>query len=176
MYVVGGRGTGRRVYKLTRDDGDNWKWSDFTPLPEAEGDGRWLSTASIDPGKWLYLVSGHPTGTPSEKRDKPQLPDYRIRLDNPNADWERMAQYPGGHRALIISAVVNGKLYVFGGSHPDPIMRRNHVELSKKYKLRVPYNGVPNFRDAYRYDPTSNSWSAVRNLPFSNPVGICRSA
>ena len=166
IYVVGGRGTGRHVYKFSPDQNDNWHWDEMASLPESEGDGRWLSSAGIIPGKWLFLVSGHPTGTPSEKRDKPPLPGYRLRLDKPNAQWETMAQYPGGHRALIQSATVGDKLYVFGGSHPEPLMRKYHVELTSEYKLRVPYNGVPNYRDAYSYDPKTDSWQSVRRLPF----------
>ncbi|MBN1345832.1 MAG: hypothetical protein JXQ73_24285 [Phycisphaerae bacterium] len=166
LYVVGGRAAGRRVLKLTRDAAGKWTWTDMPQLPEPEGDGRWLATVGIVPGKWLFLVSGHPTGTPSEQRNRPQLPDYRLRLDAPVATWQPMAAYPGGTRALVMSAVIRGKLYVFGGSHPDPVMRANHLELAKKYKLRVPYNGVPNFRDAYCYDPEKNAWKPIRRTPF----------
>lgn len=172
IYVVGGRGIGRHVYKFSPDENDNWHWDELAQLPEAEGKGRWLSSASMIAGKWLFLVSGHPTGTPSEKRDKPPLPDYRLRLNVPNARWEKMAPYPGGHRALIQSATVRGKLYVFGGSHPEPLMRKHHVDLAKKFKLRVPYNGVPNYRDAYSYNPKTNSWQSVRRLPFPILAGF----
>lgn len=166
LYIVGGRGAGRRVMRLGREANGDWAWRDMPPLPEAEGAGRWLAAVGIWPGKWLFLVGGHPTGTPSEKRDKPQLPDCRLALNAPDATWERMAPYPGGPRALILSAVVRGKLYVFGGSHPDPVMRANQLVLAKKYGLNVPYNGVPNYRDAYRYDPGSNVWTPIRRAPF----------
>ncbi|MFH1744365.1 MAG: hypothetical protein ABIH23_35630, partial [bacterium] len=140
LYVVSGRGAGQRVFKLTKNADTRWEWSDMPSLPKTESAGRWLCGVGIAPGKWLFLVSGHPTGTPSEIRDNPPLRDYRLRLDIPDAEWEQIAPYPGGHRALILSAVVCGKLYVFGGSHPDPAMRKNHLELAKKYKLRAPYN------------------------------------
>ena len=166
LFVVGGRGTGRRVFELSKDASGQWAWSDMPSLPEEEGDGRWLATVDIIPGKWLFLVSGHPTGTPSERRDKPPLVDYRLRLNETEPKWERMSPYPGRHRALVQSGVVGGKLYLFGGSHPDPVMRANHQELAKKYQLRVPYNGVPNFRDAYEYDPETNTWKTIRSLPF----------
>ncbi len=166
LYIVGGRGTGRTVYKLSRDAANNWKYEELPRLPEVEGAGRWLSAVGVLPGKWLFLVGGHPTGTPSEARDRPALADYRLRLDDPDAHWEPMAPYPGGPRALIMSAVVRDKLYVFGGSHPDPVMRENHLELAKKYQLRAPYNGVPNYRDAYRYDPETDSWKSIRPVPF----------
>jgi len=171
LYVVGGRGAGRRVFKLARDAAKAWTWTDMPPLPEAEDAGRWLATVGVVPGKWLLLVSGHPTGTPSEKRDKPQLPDYRLRLDTNDARWERIAPYPGGTRSLVMSATVRGKLYVFGGSLTDPIMRANHLELAKKYDLSAPYNGVPNYRDAYRYDPKADTWTPIRRSPFPMLAG-----
>lgn len=171
LYIVGGRGAGRHVYRLARTAGGDWAWTDMPSLPEAEGDGRWLAAVTILPGRWLFLVGGHPTGTPSEKRDRPQLPDYRLRLDAPAANWERMAVYPGGLRALMLSAVAGGKLYVFGGSHPDPVMRANQIEVSKKFGLNVPYNGVPNYRDAYRYDPETNAWAPIRRTPFPIVAG-----
>ena len=77
-----------------------------------------------------------------------------------------MADYPGGHRALVQSVVVDGKLYAFGGSHPDPTMRSLNLKLSRDYGIRGPYGGVPNYRDAYRYEPTCGTWTPLRRLPF----------
>ncbi|MFN0167771.1 MAG: Kelch repeat-containing protein [Bryobacteraceae bacterium] len=171
-YVVGGRSAGRRVAALSRDGGGAWKWEDLPMLPEKEGKGRWLAVAGIVPGKWLMLVSGHPTGTPSEKRDVDALPGWRLRLDQAGAQWQPMAPYPGGPRALHASAVVRGKLYVFGGSHPDPVMRSIFVDLVKAYKFfETPYGGVPQYRDAYRYDPDADRWERLRNLPFGMSGG-----
>jgi hypothetical protein len=94
------------------------------------------------------------------------MPDWRLRLDQPNAKWESMAPYPGGRRALVIGSVLRGQFYVFGGSQPDAEMRSIHVNLGKEYNLSAPYNGVPNYRDAYCYQPDENKWRAIRNLPF----------
>ena len=165
LYVVGGRSAGRKVAKLTRTAA-GWKWSDLPALPESEGKGRWLGTVGVVPGKWLFLVAGHPTGSPSEIRTQPAMPDWRLRLDQPNAKWESMAPYPGGRRALVIGSVLRGQFYVFGGSQPDAEMRSIHVNLGKEYNLSAPYNGVPNYRDAYCYQPDENKWRAIRNLPF----------
>ncbi len=171
LYVVGGRGSASRVLKLSRNENQEWVWSDLAPLPDAEGPGRWLATAAIDPGQWLYLVAGTPSGAASEVGDKPQLIDYRLRLDDPAARWEAMAPYPGGPRSLVQGTVVAGKLYVFGGSLNDPEMRSIHLELAKEYGLRAPNNGVPNFRDAYRYDPETNAWTPLKNSPFPIVAG-----
>ncbi|MBN2128983.1 MAG: hypothetical protein JW741_05775 [Sedimentisphaerales bacterium] len=171
IYIVGGRGSGRAVYKLGRDATNGWVYEELTPLPDAEGDGRWLASVGLVPGKWLFLVAGHPTGKAMEQRDSGALVDYRLRLDGSDAGWEPMATYPGGTRALVMAAVVQGKLYVFGGSQTEPTMRANFLEVNKKYGLRVPYNGVPNYRDAYRYDPESDSWQVLRSTPFPVPAG-----
>ncbi|MBN2311999.1 MAG: hypothetical protein JXR94_23680 [Candidatus Hydrogenedentes bacterium] len=166
VYIVGGRGAGRSVYRAGRGENGAWQYEEVAPLPEAEGAGRWCAAAAIVPGQWLFLVGGHPTGTPTEKRDAPALPDYRLRLDVPGADWEPMAPYPGGPRALMMAGAVRGKLYVFGGSNPEPKMRENHVELAEKYGLAGPWGGVPNYRDAYAYDPAVDAWKPVRPTPF----------
>jgi hypothetical protein len=143
----------------------DWQWTDLPPLPEPAG--RWLAAVQVLDGKWLVIFAGDPSGTSSEQRTAPALPDWRLRLDAPEAGWEPMAAYPGGVRALVASAVVGGQLYAFGGSHPEPTMRRLFLELSKQYNLPiVPYNGVPQYRDAYRYDAGANQWSPLRRLPF----------
>jgi hypothetical protein len=165
LYVIGGRSAGRKVAKLTRTVA-GFKWSNLPALPDSEGKGRWLGTVGVVPGKWLFLIAGHPTGSPSEVRTQPAMPDWRLRLDQPDAKWESMPSYPGGRRALVIGAELRGNFYVFGGSQPDADMRSIHVNLSKEYNLAAPYNGVPNYRDAYCYQPDENRWRAIRNLPF----------
>jgi hypothetical protein len=172
VYVVGGRSAGRRVAACSRGPGGAWQWEMLPLLPEAEGKGRWLAVSAVVPGKWLFLVSGHPTGTPSETRTTGALPSWRLRLDRSGAVWEAMAAYPGGPRAVHSAAVVRGKLYVFGGSHPDPVMRSIFVDLVKKYAFfDTPYGGVPQYRDVYRYDPESDRWQRVRDLPFGMSGG-----
>lgn len=166
LFVVGGRGSGARVLQLRPTTAGDWEWIDLAPLPGEEGPGRWLATAAIDPGRFLYLLAGTPAGAPSEVGEKPQLVDYRLALDQAGAQWERMAPYPGGPRSLTMGTVVDGRLYIFGGSLNDPEMRSIHVELATSYGLCTPYNGVPNYRDAYRYDPSANEWQTLRRTPF----------
>jgi hypothetical protein len=45
-------------------------------------------------------------------------------------------------------------------------MRSIHERLNKTYGLGAPYNGVPNYRDAYAYDPEADRWRRLHNLPF----------
>lgn len=171
VYIVGGRGSGRAVTKLTRNAAGEWVYTELPPLPEPEGNGRWLAAVAIVPGTWLYLISGHPTGVAMEQREAGPLPDYRLRLDAADAVWSPMAPYPGGTRALLMAAAAGDEVFVFGGSQTEPAMRADFLEVNKKYGLRVPYNGVPNYRDAYRYSPGSDSWAPIRPLPFPMVAG-----
>ena len=166
MYVVGGRACGRRVSKLTRLADGAWTWGEMPSLPLAEDVGRWLAGSAQADGRWLFLVAGNPTGKQSEVREAGQLPDYKLRLDPLASEWETMASYPGGPRALVTAGSARGALYVFGGSHTDPAMRHLAMTLPKECGVRVPYGGVPNYRDAYRYDPDMDEWTRLRNLPF----------
>lgn len=100
------------------------------------------------------------------------LPGWRLRLDQPNATWEPMAPYPGGARVSPDSAVAGGDLYVFGGQRSDSVMRSIFENLLSNYHLFVvPFNGVPEFRDAYRYNPGANRWHTIRDLPFPMSSG-----
>jgi hypothetical protein len=174
LYLVGGRVAGRNAARLSRNKENQWQWTALPSLPKSEGKGRWLATVETIPGKWLLLVSGHPTGTQSEERERPAMADLRLRLDRTDAQWESMSSYPGGTRAMLESAVVGGKLYVFGGSDPDPVMRDIFKKLVGEYRLfNTPYAGVPEYRDAYRYDPEQNRWNKIRNLPFPMHGGAC---
>ena len=168
LYVVGGRSAGRRVSRLSRGTDGRWNWEPLPMLPESEGKGRWLGVSHIIPGKWLFLTTGHPTGTQSEIRQESQLQDWRLRLDQPAAQWEPMAPYPGGPRALVCGAVARNKLFVFGGAHPDSEMRAIFANLIRDYGLMnvVPYAGAPHYRDAYCYDPDTDRWQKLRSLPL----------
>ncbi len=157
LYLIGGRSAGGNAAKLTRTADGGWEWTALPMLPESEAAGRWLAVVNIVPGKWLLLCTGHPTGTPSETSGIAPLRDWRLRLDQPDAQWEPMAPYPGGKRNIVSSAVVRRKLYVFGGSRSDDVMRGIFQMLHEEYGIGVPYNGVPNYRDAYCYGPGAGS-------------------
>ena len=113
MYVVGGRAFGRQVWKLTRH-GEDWKWTALVPLPSSEIPGRWLAGCGVVSGRWLCLVSGTPGGKPSEQRDAPQLQDWKLLLNDPNAEWEPMSPYP-----LQIQSPVSGFRTAIHFSLPD---------------------------------------------------------
>ncbi|NLX99350.1 MAG: hypothetical protein GXY83_24700 [Rhodopirellula sp.] len=171
LYVVGGRNAGKNVLELSRSAEGIWQWRSLASLPESESNGRWLAAVGVLPDRWLFLVGGHPTGTPSETSGQQRMADLRLSLERPDAQWEPMAPYPAGKRNLLITAVARGNLYVFGGSENNTRMREIHLELAKKFKLNAPFNGVPNYRDAYCYAPVANQWMAIRPLPAPMVAG-----
>ncbi len=166
LVLIGGRSAGRNVSELRRNASGKWSWHALTSLPPEEGKGRWLAGTGLVPGRWLFLVAGHPTGTPSEQRDLPALPNWRMRLGRSNPQWEPMAAYPAGSRALVTTAVVKGKLYAFGGSNPDRAATPRLRALMTKYELPIPEGGVPVYRDAFSYDADADRWTAIRKVPF----------
>ena len=166
LYLIGGRAAGRNVARLNRDAKGQWEWTALPSLPESDEQGRWVAAAGVVSDRWLLLVGGHPTGTPSETAGQRTMPDWRLRLDQPGAIWEPMTPYPGGKRNVMVSGVVQRRLYVFGGSKSDEVIRSIATDLSQKYGIRVPHGGVPQYRDAYCYDPDADRWHAIRNLPF----------
>lgn len=150
IYVVGGRSSKTNVYRLTKDNSDNWIWNNMASLPAADEAGRWLGSVGIIPGKWLLLVGGiggYPPGLGSAEGG-PKMPDYRLKLDDPNAQWESMAEYPAGSKHLMMGAVVGHKFYLFGGTP-----------------------GMQVERHAYVYDAEANTWTAIKDLPLPRSGG-----
>ncbi len=174
LYLVGGRTGGRNVAMLSRSRSGSWTWTTLPSLPDSDAKGRWFGKVGVIPGKWLFLVSGLPAGrwvepiSMGDEGEKDQaLPDWRLRLDKPNGQWEPMSPYPGGLRACVSLAVVRGKVYVFGGNYPDKTMTSINERLVNKYGLMVvPYQGNPDCRDAYCFDPDTNEWRRIHSLPF----------
>ncbi|MSP14649.1 MAG: hypothetical protein EXR62_17040 [Chloroflexi bacterium] len=166
LYIVSGRAAGQQVARLGRASNGLGPWNALPALPDAGYRGWWLGLVAIIPGKWLFILTGHPTGTPSETAGQDRMPDYRLRLDRPGAQWEPMAPYPGGKRNLVCGGATGGKLYVFGGSRSNGVMRAIHQTLAQKFMVSAPYNGVPHYRDAFCYDPAADHWHPIRSLPF----------
>jgi hypothetical protein len=149
------------------------------PLPESEVHGRWLSVVAVIPDKWLFLVTGFPghAGGYQDHPDltttfdeHPPLPNWRLRLDHPDAEWEPMAPVPySADRLTWIPhcGAVGDELYLFGGMFKDPVMTDAQGEIGKLGLQRVvPYWGQPEYRDAFRYDPADDRWQPIRRMPI----------
>lgn len=76
---------------------------------------------------------------------------YKLNLKDANAQWEAIAQFPGGDRSQPVVAAVQGKVYVFGG-----------LQKNAKGELQL-------VNDAHVYDPATNVWT---KLPTRSPLGL----
>jgi N-acetylneuraminic acid mutarotase len=114
------------------------KWMPSGTLPEARVYGR----AEILGGT-LYLLGGS-----GDAGDFARATDTVLVTEVENrSSWKSRTSIPGGPRTLHASAVVAGHLYVFGG-------------------CRSGANGdLINLGDAYAYDPQTDRWKRLADLP-----------
>ncbi|MGR3807096.1 N-acetylneuraminate epimerase [Pasteurella testudinis] len=67
---------------------------------------------------------------------------YRLDLGRKKAEWQAIAEFPGGNRLYAVAAALNGELYIFGG-------------------LQQTEDGLYIVNDAYRYVPQEDRWIAL---------------
>ena len=130
---------GTRLHKecLTLDAGLA-KWIPAGTLPE----GRVFGRAEIL-GAAVYLLGGS-----IDAGDFSRATDSMLASDAKNrSHWETRAPIPGGPRALHASAAAAGRLFVFGGC-------RSAADGDLK-----------NLGDAYSYDPPTDRWKRLADLP-----------
>lgn len=154
LYAVGGRfggmgGTTQRTVRRLRFSNGNWVWDQ---LPQLMNLTRGFHTVAAT-GSRLFAVAGgrFASGSPVDFWDR-QVKDVEMfDTANPSAGWTRLPDLPGLERFGPISAGVNGKLYVFGGTN-----------------IGAPGSGYDSDRlnDAYVYNPLTNAWSSIPSPPF----------
>lgn len=69
---------------------------------------------------------------------------YALDLSRPQPQWTEIAPFPDAARDQAVAAVVNGKMYVFGG------MGKTSPEATTAV-----------FNQVHAYDPATNSWAAL---------------
>jgi N-acetylneuraminic acid mutarotase len=138
-------------YRLTHE-GDAWQWSPLPPLPSPT---CWTGMAAI--GSRIYALGGADydaqrfyclqdrTGT------VPRLGARMLSFDtdNPAAGWVPASPCPGTPRCLAGTAVIDGQIYILGGI------------------TMLANGGYANVVDNWRYDPATDTWTRLRDLPFS---------
>lgn len=116
------------------------------PIPLAESSG-----VAID--NTIYLFSGRTTeGTAALA--------FRLALDAPKPRWETLA-WPEGARGRMhsVAGVRDGFVYFAAGRDLMSDGAADHPED------RMEAFGLDFLRDAYRYDPGSNQWTRLADLP-----------
>lgn len=138
-------------YKLTRA-GATWSW---TLLPALPSPACWSGTVAL--GTKIYALGGADydaerfycledrTGTVQRLGSRLIVFD----TEAPELGWVEKAACPGTPRCLTGTAVIDGQLYSIGG-----------VSVLSN-------GGYANVVDSWRYDPSLDAWSRLRDLPIS---------
>ena len=158
IYVIGGFNysephTYTATYRLRRT-GDQWKWETLNcelPWPICEA-----GVAVI--GDQIYLVGG------ADYHTSPAAPDGAFGSESGrngesvgrgmlvlntkqlNKGWRRLADTPGSPRCFTSCAAAGGKVYLLGGLH-------------------FAINAFHNVVDSWVYDPRSEQWSRLTDMP-----------
>ena len=144
-------------WRLSRDDGE-WTWD---PLPAMPWKNATVSMAVL--GAQIYAFGGADynaeaffTETDRSGSIK-RLGSRLLRLDTTDlaAGWREQAECPGTPRWVNAFAAVGGKLYVIGGASG------NIVRDGTSY-------GYCTVVDNWRYDPATDEWARLRDLPVSS--------
>jgi N-acetylneuraminic acid mutarotase len=121
-----------------RYDTQNKTWSKYVSLPSV----RFGGALAYEDG-YLYYVGGD-----TSDRYTASTVAWKLNTKLSSPHWETIASLP---RAAdhVGHAVLNGKLYIFGGEHDHG-------------------NSYVQHTDVYAYDIDSNSWSKKANLPTAS--------
>ncbi len=138
-------------YRL-RHTPDAWLWEPLPPLPSPSS---WAGTCAV--GAKIFSVGGADYDAKRfyTRTDRTgQVRGLGCRLivfdtAKPEAGWRPRTPCPGTPRCLPAAAVVGGKIYVIGGVG---------VMQSGSYC---------NVVDSWRYDPATDRWERLRDLPMS---------
>ena len=145
LYVFGGLLEGGDTctalsYRLTHD-ADGYQWTQIQPLPSTWWAACGDSTALI--GSKAYLVGGAYSGDPTDFTNDLLIAD----LNGNSVSYSYGQPIPGPARYAIAAAAAGGKVYAFGGNTINP--REDNVRA-----------------ESYCYDPQTNQWSQVADLPL----------
>lgn len=138
-------------YRLSRKDGE-WVWDELLPLPSPVS---WSGVAAMGPR--IYCLGGADYDSENfyTLQDRTgQVKRLGARLlvldtNNLEAGWRDLTPCPGTPRALVATGVVDGKLYFIGGFAVSP------------------EGSYCNVVDSWRYDPATDTWERLRDLPIS---------
>ena len=147
LYVIGGRNnfvTQEETFRLTHTGG-NWNWETLpSNLQEHRG---YYNATTI--GSKIYAVGGlQGTGTPPYTTNSTIASVEVYDTAAPQNGWQSIPDMPIHSRAGASVAGVGGKLYVLGGLCYDCF---NSIDTR--------------IRDGAVYDPATNAWEMLPNLP-----------
>ena len=140
-------------YRLSQQNG-TWTWNQLPNLPSPVS-----SSGICVVGSKIYAVGGADydgnrlTTNAGRNGANPRLGSRLLVLDTNNlgAGWRELSACPGTPRFVQATAAVGGKLYVIGGA-------TGNDNPTEKYATVV---------DNWQYDPATDGWSRIRDMPVS---------
>lgn len=160
LYVWGGFSysepyTYRDGYRLSRENGE-WAWDELPPLPSPSAWGGSCVTGSM-----IYTLGGADYDTKdfytlTDRTGQVERLGSRLIVfdtNNPGNGWREAAPCPGTPRCLVSVGTVDGKMYFIGG-----------VAMAESGEYC-------NVVDSWRYDPASDTWERLRDMPISGSGG-----
>lgn len=97
----------------------------------------------------IYVIGG----VSDAASTKPGNECWTLSLTAENPAWKKVADFPG-RPGIVMSAAADGRyFYVFGGMH--------YLAADDGKTRPVPLD------NAYRFDPAANTWTQLKDLPFS---------
>lgn len=143
-------------WRLSNENGQ-WIWSALPDLPW-----KVCSSGMAVVGGRIYLLGGADYDTNAFFTDSdrfggnPNLGSHLLMLDTANlaSGWQALPDCPGTPRWVHTMSAVGGKLYVIGGATGDNAAGTG-----------FPYCSVV---DNWKFDPDTNAWSRLRDLPISS--------
>lgn len=145
-------------FLLSHSD-DTWDWKQIPPLPSPLA---W-SGVSVQGAK-IYVLGGcdydgnrfYTLNDRAGKRDRLGSRLFSFNTERPQDGWTACAPCPGTPRCLASTASVDGKLYFLGG-----------------VAVTATEGTYCNVVDSWRYDPITDTWERLRDLPISGSGGSC---
>lgn len=159
LYVLGGRNADGRCFRLTHEGGQ-WVWTELPSLNQPRVGavvavvGDLLIAAS---GGWGMKLGGFDS-TPVSTVEA-------LDLTNVEASWQTLPHYPGFRRSGAMGAVCGGKFHMFGG----------YRRLERGVQADDGFVGVEregNFADAFCYDPATEAWEKIPDMPHALEGGF----
>jgi N-acetylneuraminic acid mutarotase len=140
-------------YKLARQ-GAGWQWKPLPPLPSPVTAAGYCSI-----GSKIYLLGGADYDeqrfyTVSDRSGANKRLGARLQVIDTKdlaAGWKLLPECPGTPRFCTGMAAVQGKIYLIGGATGD-----------------IPEGGYATVVDNWMFDPGSNRWQRLRDLPLSS--------
>ncbi len=154
MVLFGGTDYCSTVY------GDTWEWdadtAAWTQVPASGPSARYRHAMAYDPAHEQVVLFG---GLLSYPESDPVVGDtwvFRVQQEGQCQGWWNRDLVPNmaQPRNMVCSAVVDGKMYVFGGHN------HNVPDLAPNNRVEA-------------YDPTENTWSLRADMPTGRGMAAC---